>query len=72
MINVTLNQTEFEYDIHSLLKAFFPKEDVEIYYTKEAESDKKNVACTSHFGGNGEDATNYFEVFPTVMRSGTF
>ena len=63
MINVTLNRTEFEYDIHSLLKAFFPKEDVGIYYTKEAETDKKNVACTSHFGGNGEDATNYFEVF---------
>ena len=33
MITVTLNRTEFEYDIHSLIKAFFPKEDVELYYT---------------------------------------
>ncbi len=27
MITVTLNRTEFEYDIHSLIKAFFPKEE---------------------------------------------
>ena len=33
MINVNLNKPEFEYDIHSLIKAFFPKDDVEIYYT---------------------------------------
>ena len=48
MITVTLNRTEFEYDIHSLIKAFFPKEDVELYYTKEAHADEKNVACTNH------------------------
>lgn len=62
MINVTLNRTEFEYDIHSLLKAFFPKEDVGIYYTKEAKAEEKNVACTSHFVGNEGDATNHFVV----------
>ena len=48
MITVTLNRTEFEYDIHSLIKAFFPKEDVELYYTKEAHADEKNGACTNH------------------------
>ena len=48
MITVNLNRTEFEYDIHSLLKAFFPKEDVEIYYTAEAHANEKNVACTNH------------------------
>lgn len=48
MIIVTLNRTEFEYDIHSLIKAFFPKEDVELYYTKEAQAEGKNVACTNH------------------------
>lgn len=59
MITVNLNRTEFEYDIHSLLKAFFPKEDVEIYYTAEAHADEKNVACTNHSvtAGN-EDETN--------------
>ena len=48
MITVTLNRTEFEYDIHSLIKAFFPKEEVELYYTKEAHAEEKNVACTNH------------------------
>lgn len=62
MIHVTLNRTEFEYDIHSLLKAFFPKENVQIYYTKEAKADEKNVACTSHLEGNEEDATNHFVI----------
>lgn len=59
MITVNLNRTEFEYDIHSLLKAFFPKEDVEIYYTAEAHADEKNVACTNHSVAAGnEDETN--------------
>ncbi len=30
MISVTLNLANFEYDIHSLVKAFFPKEDVSV------------------------------------------
>lgn len=46
MINVNLNKPEFEYDIHSLIKAFFPKDDVEIYYTGDVEG--QNVACTNH------------------------
>lgn len=59
MITVNLNRTEFEYDIHSLLKAFFPKEDVEIYYTAEAHADEKNVACTNHsVAAENEDETN--------------
>ena len=28
MIQVQLNKADFEYDIHSLVKAFFPSEDV--------------------------------------------
>lgn len=30
MILVTLNEADFEYDIHSLVKAFFPKEEVSV------------------------------------------
>ena len=30
MIAVKLNQPEFEYDIHSLIKAFFPEENVSV------------------------------------------
>ncbi|MCR5279250.1 MAG: coproporphyrinogen dehydrogenase HemZ [Lachnospiraceae bacterium] len=30
MITVTINQAKFEYDIHSLVKAFYPSEDVKV------------------------------------------
>lgn len=56
MIIVLFNKPEFEYDVHSLIKAFFPKEDVEMYYTcGEAEVESRNVACTHHGKGDGPD-----------------
>lgn len=56
MIVINFNKPEFEYDVHSLIKAFFPKEEVEMYYTcPEAEVEGKNVACT-HRELDAEDA----------------
>ena len=55
MIVVNFNKPEFEYDVHSLIKAFFPKEDVEMYYTCSPEEvSGQNVACTHR---NMEDLT---------------
>ena len=49
MIIVTFNKPYFEYDVHSLLKEFFPKEDIQMYYREPANfSESKNLACTSH------------------------
>lgn len=49
MIIVTFNKPDFEYDVHSLLKEFFPKEDIQMYYREPANfSEGKNLACTSH------------------------
>lgn len=31
MLAVTLNQLRFEYDIHSLVKAFYPAETVKVF-----------------------------------------
>ena len=31
MIIVYFNKPDYEYDVHSLIKAFFPNEDVELY-----------------------------------------
>lgn len=31
MIEVIVNRPSFEYDIHSLVKSFFPREDVQIH-----------------------------------------
>lgn len=36
MITVLINKPEFEYDIHSLVKAFYPEEDVKVYCGEEA------------------------------------
>lgn len=35
MITVCLNEANFEYDIHSLVKAFFPGEDVKVFADRE-------------------------------------
>ena len=37
MIVINFNKPEFEYDVHSLIKAFFPKEDVKMLYEKNDE-----------------------------------
>ena len=35
MITVCLNEANFEYDIHSLVKAFYAKEDVKVFADRE-------------------------------------
>ncbi len=46
MIQVHLKTTEFEYDIHSLVKAFFPGKDVFLFSDEDEENRKKRVAQT--------------------------
>ena len=49
MIVVVFNKPDFEYDVHSLLKEFFPLEDVQMYYScPPDEVEGKNLACTHH------------------------
>ena len=45
MITVSLNEADFEYDIHSLVKAFYPKEDVKVFADSEkiAELEEKET-----------------------------
>ena len=42
MITVQLNRQNFEYDVHSLVKAFYPEEDVQITYALSAEAAASN------------------------------
>lgn len=37
MIGIAFNQREFEYDAYTLVKAFYPQEEIEMYCTKEEE-----------------------------------
>lgn len=54
MIVVKLNQPQFEYDIHSLVKAFYPAEDVKVFEkgTKNFESDEGMPECSVLFEDN--------------------
>lgn len=52
MIFVFFNQPDFEYEVHSLIRAFFPGETVELYYTcPQEEVQGKNVACMHRDAG---------------------
>lgn len=41
MIGISFNKKEFEYDAYTLIKAFYPKEDIEMYYTEEVQEPKE-------------------------------
>ena len=60
MIVVRLNQPQFEYDIHSLVKAFYPAEDVKVFErgTKDLESTIGMPECSVLFG----DSTITFSI----------
>lgn len=60
MIVVRLNQPQFEYDIHSLIKAFYPAEDVKVFEkgTKELESTICMPECSVLF----EDGSIVFSI----------
>lgn len=68
MIVVIFNKPDFEYDVHSLLKEFFPQEDVQMYYSCPPEEvSGRNLACTHHeMSGDGKkefaDAGQVFKI----------
>ena len=51
MLAVTLNELRFEYDIHSLVKAFYPAEMVKVFKegTKDLASDGDNPEISVDF-----------------------
>ena len=51
MLAVRLNKPQFEYDIHSIVKAFYPAETVKVFEegTKDFESDGDNPSIAIWF-----------------------
>ncbi|MCC8167940.1 MAG: coproporphyrinogen dehydrogenase HemZ [Clostridiales bacterium] len=49
MIEIYFNRPVFEYDVHSLVKAFFPREEVELYYTFVEEEYRGRNLAVKHF-----------------------
>lgn len=41
MIGISFNKREFEYDAYTLIKAFYPKEEIEMYDTEETQEPKE-------------------------------
>lgn len=52
MIRAELNRKNFEYDVHSLVKAFYPGEDVQVCYIEEVPDD---VCADQDRSGNAEE-----------------
>lgn len=49
MILILFSKPEFEYDVHSLVKAFYAEEEIRMFYTCDPDEVKEqNVACTHH------------------------
>ena len=61
MIVVKLNKPQFEYDIHSLLKAFYPAEDVKVFEkgTKDLCSTVGMPECSVFF----EERSIHFSIY---------
>lgn len=50
MITIQLNKRDFEYDTHSLVKAFFPEEEVSILYEGEPEKGESHLKISIFYG----------------------
>ena len=86
MIEVIVNRPSFEYDIHSLVKAFFPREDVQVR-VQDTFTDDTKIRMTVHFTDdqvsfsvtedgclkeNGEQAIDYSDRKETKNLPETF
>ncbi|MGI6094166.1 MAG: coproporphyrinogen dehydrogenase HemZ [Lachnospiraceae bacterium] len=49
MIGIQLDKQDFEYDVHSLVKAFYPKEEVKIYYEGEEKKEEFPFLIEVHY-----------------------
>lgn len=62
MLIVTINQAQFEYDIHSLIKAFYPEEEVKVVLFEES---------SSFSSGNPQIAITFEETEMMITLNGT-
>lgn len=64
MITVLLDKAEFEYDIHSLVKAFYPKEEVYVS-TKDKEKKKSRYIITWMYSLHRKKSFSWKKVEPS-------
>ncbi len=61
MIVINFNKQEFEYDVYSLIKAFLPKEEIEMYYTPE-EKDGEHLFFIDYLENAGENGADKISI----------
>lgn len=66
MITVKLNKADFEYDIHSLVKAFFPSEDVSVSAEKKQTEEQISFHIVTNYWENSIEIS----FFPTQEEEG--
>ena len=62
MIAVQLNRRDFEYDIHSLVKAFYPGKDVSVFCEEEAENAELKISVFFEIKDHDPAATSSCEM----------
>lgn len=68
MITIQLNRRNFEYDVHSLVKAFYPEQDVRISYIGEA-AQMEGDGCARKMTANEEAPEEGTKMSPTLVIS---
>ncbi len=64
MITVTVNEPKFEYDIHSLVKAFYPESEVKVINNRDDISENASVFSVLY----GENSFSFFEDGTELLR----
>ena len=67
MILAKLNQPEFEYDIHSLIKAFYPEQNVSATAEEKIYEEEIENILISNYPDSGSD-----EFYDTLLNSAEY
>ena len=70
MIVAKLNQSEFEYDIHSLIKAFYPSENVSATVEDKEYGEPVTSRMTVDYGENRIDISLHRQRRRWIFRTG--
>ncbi len=71
MIRVALNKANFEYDIHSLVKAFYPEQEVRVQTEQGKEEDIQEELCVMVFYGENTISFSFYPNTPAPSSQNT-
>ncbi len=69
MVLVWINKPQFEYDIHSLVKAFFPAEEVKVFCEEEEAGKRKDKRKTKCQDKSGEEKKGDIDIYIRFLEN---